>query len=405
MRSRSLLLTAFSLVAIFAYNNCGKSGFVIDAPVSIVASGTSAPLSIVGNESNIMKVTVGCGYINEPCVSVTICEPGTSNCQTINNILLDTGSYGLRVFGSLVSVNLPQKTLNGGNLAQCVGFADGSSSWGPVKNADVILGGLRSKTIPIQIVDAAYPSIPADCTDPDTSPAAVGFNGILGVGAFVEDCGAGCATRADNGVYYQCNSGTCIGAAVSIPQQIQNPVAHLPSDNNGVVLQFPTVPSAGSATASGYMALGIGTRSNNTPKSANVFPGDGNGYIRTVFNGNTYPSFIDSGSNGLFFPATSSLLACPASSNVVGFFCPTTPLTLTATQTSKNGSPRVLVSFEIMSAAIAAAPGNPNFMFNNIGGDFPNVFDWGMPFYFGRTVFHGIEGRGSVLGTGPLVAW
>lgn len=405
MKSRSWLLTMFSVFALLAYNNCGKSGFVIDAPASIIASGTSAPLNIVGNESNVMKVTMGCGYINEPCVSVTLCEPGTNTCQTINNILLDTGSYGLRVFGSVVSVNLPQKTVNGANLAQCVGFADGSSSWGPIKNADVVLGGLRSSTIPIQIVDATYPTIPVDCTDPDTSPAAVGFNGILGVGAFIEDCGVGCANRADNGVYYRCSSGTCTGTAVPIAQQIPNPVAYLPSDNNGVVLQFPSIPSSGSATASGYMALGIGTRPNNTPKNANIFPGDGNGYIRTVFNGTTYTSFIDSGSNGLFFPATTSLLACSASTNVSGFFCPAAPVALSATQTTQNGTPRVLVSFEIMSAAVAATPNNPNSSFNNIGGNFPNIFDWGMPFYFGRTVFHGIDGRGSVLGTGPLVAW
>ena len=36
-------------------------------------------------------------YSNEPCATVTICQPGTGNCSTINNILIDTGSYGLRI--------------------------------------------------------------------------------------------------------------------------------------------------------------------------------------------------------------------------------------------------------------------------------------------------------------------
>ena len=53
---------------------------------------------------NVMAVSVAgvhCGgspYVNEPCVEVTVCEPGTSTCATVDNVLLDTGSYGLRLF-------------------------------------------------------------------------------------------------------------------------------------------------------------------------------------------------------------------------------------------------------------------------------------------------------------------
>ena len=53
-------------------------------------------------------------YINKPCVSVTICTPGTSTCQTINDILLDTGDSGLRIFKQVLSVSLTQVT-SGGN--------------------------------------------------------------------------------------------------------------------------------------------------------------------------------------------------------------------------------------------------------------------------------------------------
>lgn len=38
------------------------------------------------------------GNVNTPYVSVNVCEPGTTKCQTINNVLLDTGSTGLRIF-------------------------------------------------------------------------------------------------------------------------------------------------------------------------------------------------------------------------------------------------------------------------------------------------------------------
>ncbi|WP_413289397.1 DUF3443 family protein [Bdellovibrio sp. HCB337] len=403
---RFVLFLICSSISLVAYNNCGQKGFSLEgASTGInVAAGESDPLPILGTETNVMKVNVGCGYINQPCVSVQICEPGTTNCQTINNILLDTGSFGLRVFSSLVTVNLPQKTINGNNLAECVSYADGSSNWGPVKSADVVLGSLRASNIAIQAIDSAYATIPADCTKPDTTPTAAGYNGILGVGLFVEDCGAGCATTQDNRIYFSCNGATCGSTAVPIAQQVSNPVAFLPTHNNGVVLQFPQIPSAGAVGTFGYMVLGIGTSTNNTPASANVFKASGNGYFQTHFNGASYNNaFIDSGSNGYFFPTTSTLTACASTSAANGFYCPTTPVTLSAIQAGTNGTPRVTVSFQIANAVDAVT--GSNFMFNNVGGNFSGTFDWGMPFYFGRTIFHGIDKRSSPMGAGPYWAW
>lgn len=402
---RALLLLGLSLISIFAYNNCSNKGFEIEESLVTIASNPSGPLTILGTEANVMKLTISCNYINQPCVSVTICEPGTSTCQTIDKILIDTGSYGLRVFSSLVSVNLAQKTIGSNNLAECVSYADGSSNWGPVKTADVVLGQLKAPGIPIQLIDSNYGTRPANCTKPDTDPTSAGYNGILGVGIFTEDCGAGCANIQDNNIYFACNGSTCSSTAVPIAQQVSNPVSFLPSNNNGVIFQVDAIPTAGSSSATGYVVLGIGTQANNTPSSANFFKADGNGYFKTQFNGNVYTkSFIDSGSNGLFFPAPVSMPACASGVGANGFYCPTSTVSLQANQAGAGSSSAVAVSFEVQNAAYAVNT-SPYFMFNNLAGAFTDAFDWGMPFYYGRTVFHGIDGKTSPLGTGPYWAW
>jgi hypothetical protein len=43
--------------------------------------------------------------------------------------------------------------------------------------------------------------------------------------------------------------------------------------------------------------------------------------------------------------------------------------------------------------------------FNDIGGPFPNAFDFGMPFFFGRKIYFGIEGQTAGGFTGPLYAY
>jgi hypothetical protein len=405
---RKLSLTGFALLSLFAYNNCGKGGFETATQgslQSVSGARASTPLPIVGNETNVMPIKIGCGYVNQPCVSVTICSPGTDTCQTIPNILLDTGSYGLRVFSSLVTVGLTATTVNGGTLSQCVSYADGSSDWGPVKKADVILGKERAANVPIQIIDSTFAGLPTDCTKPDASPNSVGFNGILGVGLFVEDCGPGCTTIANNRIYYACTGTVCVPSTATLAQQVSNPVAFLPLNNNGTALQLPDIPQTGAADVNGYLVLGIGTQKNNTPVDAQVFHTDALARITTDFNGKNYSSFIDSGSYALFFPGPDTLTACDAKSGADGFYCPTVVTSFTAVQNGAGGSPRVSVGFQIRTATAALDANNPNLAFSNLGGSFPGYFDWGLPFFYGRTVYNGIQGRPSSLGLGPYWAY
>jgi len=360
-------------------------------------------LKIVGNENNIVPVTIGCNYMNEPCVSVTVCEHNSTNCKTINNILLDTGSFGLRVFKSqLTGLNLTASTdLSGNTYAECVGYLDGTSQWGSVNYADIKLGGLTASNVPMQVIDASFPTssaVPTSCTSPESSSS--DYNGILGIGLFVEDCGTSCATSGNN-MYFACSGSSCSSAGVATVKQVSNPIAFLGAGyNNGSALQLPGLESDyGAISASGYLVLGIATATNNTLDSApNVFQADSNGNFTTVANSHSYTAFIDSGSNGLFIPQVSAALSVCS-----GWYCPSSTLSLTATQAGVSSSAQASVIYKVASASILF--NTQSMVFNDLGGELNTYFDWGLPFFLGRTIFTGIDGKTSTYGTGPYWAY
>ena len=386
---------------------------------SIAGTTTLTVTGGVSRANNVLPITVNgslCAansYLNKPCVSVTVCAPGTSDCQTITDILLDTGSYGLRIFKEFLPIALQQAIGNSG-LANCVQFGDGSSLWGAVKTASVILGNEPAVAVPIQAVSSTFgtTNLPNACSNARPTPAAAGFSGILGVGLLVQDCGATCVNSANNGMYYSCNGSTCSGSTISLASQVQNPVALLPTDNNGVILQLPSVPLGGAPVVDGNLVLGIDTRSNNASSGATAYAASQSARFTTQINdngnlaANTYSSFIDSGSNGLFFtPLAGSPLAGLLQPNCAGaaWFCPTSTTSISATNTSSSGSPSGRLLFQIGDANTLFQSGNKVFV--EIGGNFRGSFDWGLPFFFGRNVYVGFEGSKSSLGTGPYWAY
>jgi len=73
------------------------------------------------------------------------------------------------------------------------------------------------------------------------------------------------------------------------------------------------VPAAGAATVSGYLIFGIDTETNNASNASGtetVLTVDDQDYLTVTFNGQTLPkSFIDSGTNGIYFN-DSALTVC-----------------------------------------------------------------------------------------------
>lgn len=349
-------------------------------------------------------------YANGVFTSVTVCVPSTSNCQTIDGVLVDTGSYGLRLLassgGGALTLSLPQQTSAGGSpIGECAPFVSGYT-WGPVKTADITLAVERASNVPVQVIDPAFFQVPTQCKNTgvpaDETLQTLGANGILGIGPFAEDCGSMCAqSGAGNpGLYYDCASATCQVAAESLAQQVQNPVALFAQDNNGVIIELPALAGA-AASLTGSMVFGIGTESNNGLGNAQIFPLDRNGEFTTVFKGKTYPAFVDSGSNAYFF-LDAGTTGMPLCSNNSGFYCPAGTTSFTATTSS--GSPTAAVTFSVANAN-SLFSGGADFAFSNLGGPNSGTFDWGLPFFFGRNVYTAIDARSTPKGTGPFWAY
>lgn len=411
-----------ALIPIFSMISCSSQNSGSGATTTVLYScskKTDAGLGI--GSTNVVPIKVGCGYINQPCISVKVCVPGTSTCEVIDNILLDTGSYGLRLFNCATSLSLPSQTIISSGtsypLVELVSYADHTCDWGPIKLADVILGSQTASNIPIQIVSPSdYPApsrANSVCTRGlESSATGAGFNGILGVGLFSYDCGNTCTITSANNQYYICNSSGCSGAMVPLNQQVRNPVSAGSTHNNGVVLTFPSVATTGAGGVTGTLTLGIGTAANNVPGGGvTAYTADSRANFRTVFGGTEYTSsFIDSGSNLLDFPNISNAgLNMPMSlctGNAAGLYCPASTNNLSAQARDASGAPTsAAINFSIINADTYVYSGSGFTAYSGLGAPFSSGFDWGFPFFLGRTVYVQIGGTTSTLGSPTYGLW
>ncbi|HVI07666.1 MAG TPA: DUF3443 family protein, partial [Candidatus Binatia bacterium] len=101
------------------------------------SSNRSPANTITTSGNNVVPITVNLGptgnYADGAFASVTLCAPGTSNCQTIDGVLVDTGSSGLRILSSLITVPLtPVNAPDGNPMVECFPFVSGYT-WGAVE--------------------------------------------------------------------------------------------------------------------------------------------------------------------------------------------------------------------------------------------------------------------------------
>ena len=398
MSNRRLTIACLMIVAAGSFTACGSG-----SSSSSRAAANTVPIAVNGGPNN--------NYANGVFATVSVCVAGTSTCQMIPDVLVDTGSFGLRILSSAMGtmgVSLAQqKGSNGNPIFECAQFVN-SVLWGPVKTADVQMGSQKAPGIPVQIIDSTTVPVPSGCKSigpPEEDLTSLGANGILGIGFFISDCGNACAMSGSSnpGFYYSCAASSCSVTTQATSAQVQNPVAAFAQDNNGVLIELPASAST-APSLNGSLIFGIGTQNNNSIGAAQVFKPDNFGNLVTTFKTKQYAGFLDTGSNGYFFldSTLTGLTDCP--SPETGFYCPPSPANLSATNASAPGGTNNTVNFTIGNASQMLSSSG-DFVFPTLGGPNPGSFDWGLPFFFGRKVFVAIEGRSTPSGAGPFWAY
>lgn len=415
----ALVMVAVAFAAL-SLAGCGGGGSAIPIPGQQVNN--TQP--IVVNAGPAAQLT---SYINGLFTTISVCAPGTNSCVSLN-VLVDTGSEGLRVLQSdLGGVTLPPITDSSGNpIAECTSFAD-SYTWGPMATADIHIAGETAGAVPVAVIatggsGAAFPNAPSSCTGSglpaaDTE-AKLGADGILGIGVFRHDCGAGCAPGAAStppagDPYYSCSGSGCAQVFLPLQDQAQNPVWLFPQDNNGVMITLPSIPPDGAANVQGTLIFGIGTQSNNSLGSAVVMTTDDLGNLATNYSNTQYDdssgggTFFDTGSNAIFFldDSTSGLPLCATNS---AFYCPGSPASFSTTTVGQNNA-TAPANFTVANGDSLLSNNTSNFAFNDLGGPYSSNgtlgWDFGLPFFFGRTIFIAINTQNTPAGPGPFIAY
>jgi Protein of unknown function (DUF3443) len=343
----------------------------------------------------------GSESVDVPFISVTLCAPGTSNCQTIDYVTVDTGSSGLRVISSVLSKSLalPQQTTGGDPLAECYTFDDGYT-WGSVRRADIKIAGEVARNAPIQVIgDPAFGTVPKSCSSTGAAEDTVdsfGSYALIGINQIVPDCGSNCEDAAYVAMapyYYACGS-SCTGVTQAVADQIANPIAAFGLDGNGSVIDFPNVPPGGQKTLAGSLIFGIGTATNNGLGSASVLTTDDYGNIATVFDGKTLSmSFLDTGTNSFAFN-DSSITQCKG--GLGGWYCPASTTSLSAVNRGRND----------VTTTVSFSVANTRTLFSDLAGTgSAGSFDWGLPFFIGRRVYVALQGASTPGGDGPYFAY
>jgi hypothetical protein len=352
-------------------------------------------------------------------VTVTICIPGEqggTQCATVDHMQLDTGSVGVRVHSSALDPafanRLPAQTgatddpTGNAPIAECSVFGSGYT-WGSIRRADVTIGGKTAGNLPIQVIADNKYSTPLDCQQRGGlnlgTVAVLGANGVLGIGPLQRDYPAVALTPLPAAYYYCTSATSCTGTRIPLDTQVMNPVANFTSDNNGTIIRLPALPAGGQTSATGELVFGVNTQQNNTlPSSAAVLQLDSNSSLTTNYKGSVLRSWIDSGTNVYYFP--DSTIPYAGSDEAGYLYTPANTLNLSSVLQASNGTgPSVTVPFMVSHGFNLRA--NQYSAYDSLAAPYYGGFIWGLPMFYGRSVYTVLSGEKAGTQTGPFVAF
>lgn len=396
------LLFALALVGCGGGGSSGGSSTTTASPTSQNNGTQTGQQSLASNQ--VPVVVDGAGTFeawNRPMVSVTLCQPGTTNCTTIPNIIVDSGSSGLVLAASAIpsSLNLQTETLSDNNSIGGCSVYGGGVAWGPMVTADVQMAGEVAHSVPVELVgSSSFATIPSDCSSQGTTlyqnASDMGTNGILGIAG---DYGY------TSTVYYGCTSSTCGNTPVSpaATQQLTGVIGKFAQDNNGAILSFPAVAEPGSPSVMGTLTFGLNTQANNSTASVSMVPGLSNASMSATYNGQSMSAILDSGSVDDYL-GSSSISTCAIDG--LTWLCPASDTTQSVTYQYAGGGSPLNVTFTVGNAqSLFAKLGSPNWAIPNLAeqadlfGD--PYLDLGMSFLFGHALYLGYPPNGATSPT------
>lgn len=394
-----VVLLCFGTLFLVACNGGGSSSGSTPIPTPTATPTPTPTVTPTPLASNVVQISAGSGYngngINTPYVTVTVCQPNTTICQTVDHILLDTGSVGLKIDQSQLQVSLPAITQTGSGLPISVCNSYGSGyAFSTANYADVYISGEKAANIPVQVIDdsSSQSSVPSSCSNQGNfnNFSDSGARGIIGINPMINLSNT---TNYD----YTCVNGSCtqINSGIPVPYLNVNPVGYFVSGNSsGEVISLPAVSANTDSNIYGTLTFGINTETNNqVPTNISSVQGDPTDFIGRFLgssSGSQFPTMFDSGTNHLLFYSTEI-------SQCGDVYCPSSPTAWISQIMNYDLSGSAIALSSIISAPTGYYGLIPDLGIVAASGDGL----YGLPFYFGKNVYLGFVGSNSVMGSGP----
>lgn len=342
--------------------------------------------------------------VDIPYTTVTICNPNTAQCIAVPHVLVDTGSFGLRILDSaLTGLNLPPVTSSNIPLYECAYFIN-SFTFGAVVSGNIQLAGLTT-TAPtsMQLIDSSGNNGPCNTAGSSNSGSqqALGANGIIGIGNLANDSLGASYYTSQNWSQVATPSSNSSGLVVNPVLQFSAP------NNNGILITMPNINPYGTCSAYGTLSIGL----NSTNLSGLTLLGtDHYGNINAsvpapgLYPGTTLTgSFIDSGSNEIFVDLTLSQFNAGSNSSPNYVYQPANPTPINFTLSNPANSAQSFGSSFTVTNPSNAFNNNYNAIPDYAGPENAQILDLGFPYFYGHSIAYLISGQSAAAYTGPMI--